>query len=72
VNVGSCGLPRDQGNLGSFGILNTKSGKCEILRFKLDKSEIVNNLKGKKIHPSVLKLLERDSTKRPFGKKVQQ
>lgn len=38
VNVGSCGFPRDQGHLGSFGIYDTTSNSFKIERFDISES----------------------------------
>lgn len=35
VNVGSCGLPRDDGRFGSVGLFDPTSGHVEILRFDI-------------------------------------
>lgn len=37
VNVGSCGLPRDIGNLASCGIYDTNTGKISIKRILIDR-----------------------------------
>lgn len=44
VNVGSCGLPRDDGRFGSAGLLDTRSGSVELLRFRID--EDLENLRS--------------------------
>jgi putative phosphoesterase len=36
VNVGSCGLPRDRGNLASCAVYDTRTGKAEILRVRFE------------------------------------
>lgn len=53
VNVGSCGLPRDQGALASCVIYDLGSGKCEIVRLPLDINAIQEKYENK-IHPSVM------------------
>lgn len=35
VNVGSCGLPRDDGRLGAVAILDTETGDARIIRFDI-------------------------------------
>ena len=58
INVGSVGLPRDDGRFGAFCIWNTESEVPEILRFKLDAShEIVDPLNM--VHDSVINLTNR-------------
>ena len=57
VNVGSCGLPRDYGNMPSFAILDTKTCECNIIRLKLN----VAHYKFEKmdLHESVISCLYR-------------
>lgn len=45
VNVGSCGLPRDVGKLGSACLYDAASGEAEIIRF--DISDAVENALGR-------------------------
>lgn len=62
VNVGSCGLPRDHGKLGSAVLFNEENGECKILRFSIEKEtqrlcrEITN------MHASVYNLFKRESS----------
>lgn len=57
VNVGSCGLPRDKGNLLSLGIYNTTYNKCKIIRIKVDIDNIVTHYPN--VHQSVINCLKR-------------
>lgn len=60
ANVGSCGLPRDVGNLASGAIFNPTSGSVEIIRREFDVNEMVKIYGGKdSIHPLVLEVLQR-------------
>lgn len=52
VNVGSCGLPRDVGNLASCAIYDVNKNDCEIFRIAFDVNNVLKRFKGK-IHPSV-------------------
>ena len=52
INVGSCGLPRDVGNLASCVIYDTNDGSCEIFRLPFDVNKILRRFAGN-IHPSV-------------------
>lgn len=58
VNVGSCGLPRDQGNLASCAVYDTKTGECTIQRLPFDADGLINRY-GDTIHPSVVSCLRR-------------
>lgn len=59
VNVGSCGLPRDCGNVGSAALFDEMSGNVRIVRFSIQDSidEIVNG--DIAIHDHVKKLFDR-------------
>jgi predicted phosphodiesterase len=57
ANVGSVGLPRDSGDLGSFAVLDTESLDVEINRFPLDATAI--RTRYAQVHPAVLQVLER-------------
>lgn len=62
-NVGSCGLPRDDGRYGSVGLLNEFSGEVEILRLNIEiETESVISVCGD-IHPSVKNLYKRQNGK---------
>jgi len=67
VNVGSCGLPRDQGNLASCAILDTQTGKCEIIRFAFDVQDLVEQY-ANRLHPSVVSVLLRTPPRQIIGK----
>lgn len=58
INVGSVGLPRDDGRFGSFCIWNTESEVPEILRFKLDASDEIWD-SSLMVHDSVIALTNR-------------
>ncbi|WP_147818792.1 metallophosphoesterase family protein [Salidesulfovibrio onnuriiensis] len=58
VNVGSCGLPRDKGALGTFGVYDTVSGDYELYRFELDVAEMLNRYVN--VHDSVRENFKRD------------
>jgi len=67
VNVGSCGLPRDQGNLLSFAIYDVAKNECEIYRIQINTEDLLQ------IYPNidviVKKCLNRESV-RIFGRLV--
>jgi putative phosphoesterase len=58
VNVGSCGLPRDHGNLPSCAVYDTIPGTCEILRCQIDVEQIIGKY-GKSISSLVADCLRR-------------
>jgi putative phosphoesterase len=60
INVGSCGLPRDNGSLCSFAIYDTLSGEAEIIRVPMN-IEIIKK-EYPKIHLKVRECLEREET----------
>ncbi|MFQ5964409.1 MAG: metallophosphoesterase family protein [Candidatus Scalinduaceae bacterium] len=58
VNVGSCGLPRDQGNLLSCVLHNIGQGKVEIFRVLLDTDFIIKKYEAI-VHENVLNCMKR-------------
>jgi len=68
VNVGSCGLSRDVGAMGSVCVLDTE--KCEPTIYRYDMSEINKKvIRQYKLHESVALLFSR-SSETIFGTKV--
>jgi len=68
VNVGSSGLPRDQGDLSACTIYDTGTHSCEIFRLNFDAKKLLSQYENK-IHPSVVDCLKRRS-ENIFGKIV--
>ena len=60
VNLGSIGLPRDSGNLASFGIYELESQRFEIVRVHIDVEEILLKYGGD-IHEAVSSCFKRTS-----------
>ncbi len=60
VNVGSCGLPRDQGNLASCAIFDTETGERNIHRIPFNAENLIKQY-GNAIHSSVVSCLRRES-----------
>lgn len=57
VNVGSCGLPRDDSGLGSAAVYDTVRGEAHILHYSL--AESARGILGRlRVHPSVARRLE--------------
>jgi putative phosphoesterase len=69
VNAGSCGLPRDVGNLASCAIVDTAALKAEILRVAFDASRLSETL-ADRISPDVAAVLRRFATGDPVGRVV--
>jgi putative phosphoesterase len=61
VNVGSCGLPRDDGATGSVGIFEPSTGKVAILRFNIEKETISAISCVTYVHDTVIDLTKRRS-----------
>jgi putative phosphoesterase len=61
VNVGSCGLPRDCGNLGAACLFDDTAGNAEILRFNIDAATRLALRRCGPVHPSVGQIFERRS-----------
>jgi predicted phosphodiesterase len=62
VNVGSCGLPRDDGAIGSAALLDPISGKASLLRFDIEGATRLTIEEFGAPHDSVLRVLDRRST----------
>jgi hypothetical protein len=56
--VGSCGLPRDTGNLVSCAIYDVSKHDCEIYRIPQNVENIISFF-GSQIHPTVMSCLRR-------------
>jgi putative phosphoesterase len=60
VNVGSCGLPRDDGRYGSCAIFNPSARAACIYRYSIDGAmTVIPTHVRNQLHPSVLQLFER-------------
>lgn len=59
VNIGSCGMPRDDGRYGSVALLDTKARSARILRFDItaESRQILEQFPM--VHPSVRDVYER-------------
>jgi putative phosphoesterase len=69
VNVGSCGLPRDCGNLAAFSVYDTCSNQAEINRVEFDSKSLFHRSQSKFIAPEVQECLRRRCPS-PYGQKV--
>lgn len=68
VNVGSCGISRDNSEWYSCCLLDTKSGEVDIYRIKADVEELKLNYKNK-VHPDIIKYFE-SRRENVFGKLI--
>jgi putative phosphoesterase len=62
VNVGSCGLPRDDGRFGSAAIYDLNSGLVRIVRFDITAETEAAFATSPPVHPSVREVLTRRSS----------
>ena len=67
ANVGSCGLPRDQGNLAAFAIFDTSTRSATVFRVEFDRDLVVAAL-GQTCAPEVRDVLFR--TRPAFGERI--
>ncbi|HCT77245.1 MAG TPA: metallophosphoesterase [Micromonosporaceae bacterium] len=70
VNVGSCGLPRDQGDLAACAVYDSVAHHCEILRVRVPAESVLDQFDDA-IHPVVSECLRR-TTEAPIGTLVPQ
>ena len=61
VNVGSCGMPRDRGDLGAACLFDTQSGAVRIIRFDISKENAAAIRRCGTISKAVLELFARRS-----------
>jgi predicted phosphodiesterase len=69
VNVGSCGLPRDQGNLSSIAVYDTRSHRTQILRLQFNLEEHLRDTPESHVSREVRACLRRRCAN-PFGTKI--
>ena len=66
INVGSCGLPRDQGNLSAFAVYETRSRSVNVFRTLFDPSPLILDENRINLSPEVIGCLNRRCN-HPFG-----
>lgn len=60
VNVGSCGLPRDDGRYGAFALYDPLHNQVKVHRYKISIPSMINNQPfSRVVHASVIKLFNR-------------
>jgi putative phosphoesterase len=67
ANVGSCGLPRDEGDLMACAVYDTATGECRVLRVRLGVDEILGQYPDRAPHQIVSDCLLRKAAGGPFG-----
>ena len=67
VNVGSCGMPRDAGDLASLAVINTEKKEPEIIRIPMDIKAMTLQYKNW-VHPDVANLWNRKASENISGK----
>jgi putative phosphoesterase len=70
VNVGSCGLPRDQGNMAAFAVYDSLRHHAEIYRMQFDWREIVEDFEQGLVASEVVESFQR-STPSMYGKVIE-
>jgi putative phosphoesterase len=59
VNVGSCGLPRDDGRFGCAGLFDERSGGVRLVRFDIVEATAAALAEAAAVHPSVTAVFAR-------------
>jgi putative phosphoesterase len=59
INVGSCGLPRDDGRYASAVLFDPETGFIRLIRLGLSFFDAGVDLAGRQVHPSVINLFDR-------------
>jgi putative phosphoesterase len=59
INVGSCGLPRDDGRYASAVLFDPETGFTRLIRLDLSFFDAGVSLAGRQVHPSVISLFNR-------------
>jgi putative phosphoesterase len=70
TNVGSCGLPRDQGNLLAFAVYDTRAHNCEVYRLHFDSQKAIESFGSEQIAKEVHQCLLRMPSSVPFGQSI--
>ena len=71
VNAGSCGLPRDQGDLAAFAVYDCRKRQAEIFRLRFDSDKVVKGFGSNSISAEVIDCLNRSSGAH-FGKIIEE
>lgn len=71
VNVGSCGMPRDQGNAPAFAVYDDEAHSAEILRVRIDSDAVLQRFGDAAISEQVREVLFRRSDRPLVGRLLQ-
>ena len=71
MNVGSCGMPRDQGDAPSFAVYDTASHTAEILRIRIDPWSVLRSFDGAPISEQARAVLFRTADRPIIGRFLQ-
>lgn len=63
MNPGSCGMPRDRGDLGSVGLYDSETNDGRILRFSIKRETTVMLREHPDTHPSIAALFSRTNSR---------
>lgn len=70
VNVGSCGIPRDNGDLLSFAVYDSDRDECEIFRLRFDSGQLRQVYGSEQVAEEVYRVFHRRSGTSPFGRVI--
>ena len=70
VNVGSCGIPRDEGDLLAFAIYDVTEDDCEIFRMRFDTSKVKQHFGQQQVAEEVYAVFARRAETSPFGRLI--
>lgn len=70
VNVGSVGLPRDQGNLAAFALYDDRDHACRVFRVRFDVADVLAAC-ADAVSPDVRQCLRREATQPIFGEFIE-
>lgn len=70
VNVGSCGLPRDQGDLLALALYDSDENRCEVFRIYIDTEKIIEHFVLEPAADEVYQCLSRVKPTQVFGRRI--
>lgn len=70
VNVGSCGLPRDEGDTPAFAVYTPETHSCEIFRLRLDSAGILAQFGAAEVAEEVRQCVVRKASAPIFGERI--
>lgn len=70
VNVGSCGIPRDQGDLSAFAVYDPDTNSCEIFRLHFNSNKIIGHFGMECMAVEVYQCLLRKASSPVFSQRL--